>query len=80
MCGQFYAFQREFVAFHHFTYNQLESPFRGAMQVVWLELEVYSGRHPISKRTWDTVVMKVRKGDSTSHCASRGKEMQKTLG
>jgi len=42
---------------------------------------VYSGRHPMSKRTWDFGVVKViKKGEKRGHCASRGKEMQKTQG
>ena len=43
------------------------------------EWEVYSGWHPLSKRTSDIGVVKViKKGDKPGHCASRGKEMQIT--
>jgi len=41
------------------------------------EWDVYSGRHPMSNRTWDTGFVEViNKGDKPGRCASRGKEMQ----
>ena len=49
------------------------------MAVVWLEWQAYSGWHPMSKGTWDCGVVKVIKREKTSHCASHGMEMQKTL-
>jgi len=44
-----------------------------------LKWEVYSGRHPMSKRIWDTGFVEViNKGDKPGLWASHGKEMQIT--
>jgi hypothetical protein len=43
---------------------------------VWLGREFYSGRHPMSKGTWDIGVVKIIRREETSRCTSRGREMQ----
>jgi hypothetical protein len=41
---------------------------------------VLQRRHPISKAAWDIGVRDSEKGSKTSHRASRGKAMHRTLG
>ena len=49
------------------------------MAVVSLECKVYSGCHPMWKWTWQVGGHEGhKKGEKPGHCASRGKEMQKT--
>jgi len=55
------------------TCNRLEWSLRARLGVVWLEWEVYSGGN------LGFCSGEVQKNGVTSHCASCGKEMQKTL-
>jgi hypothetical protein len=43
------------------VHNALDFSLRGKMEVVWLEWDIYGGRHPISKGTWNIEIVKVRK-------------------
>jgi hypothetical protein len=78
----FYIFYDKHIAIWHFCQLHLvtvhfgPSEEDGSSVSKW---EVYSGQHPMSKRTWDTGFVEViNKGDKPGHCASRGKEMQIT--
>ena len=51
------------------------------MEVVWLDREVYSGRQTITKGTWNTGVVMVRKREyKQTIVLDAGKKMQKKTG
>jgi len=59
-------------------YNWLEWSLQARMEVVWLQWEVYSGRHPHQRELGVVELRRSEKGGKQAVVASHGKEMQKT--